>query len=405
LKGLRVVDFTRVLAGPHCTKTLRDLGAEVIKIEPPGGDLGRVGLPFIGDMGLYYVQQNAGKRNLSIDLNWAEAREIVRELCRTADIVVENFRPGTLKRFGLGYDDVQAFNPRVVYASLSGYGQATSWSSRPAFAPTVQAETGFTDIVAGHFGDALTEPRNDACSHADVYTGLQGVIAILAALQHRNQTGEGQYIDVSMAATMLSINERAGALLSGIDTEGEPIALSANESHIFDLGDGRKITIASSPLYSPIFMRYCAMMRRNDLMNDPRYATAKTRRENLPSLLAEVRSWIMTFSDLSELQAQVSEAGLAIGSIRAITEFAESEWVKEWNAVVPVDDRSGGTTPMPGNPWIFSKSTLPEPGSPAFQGEHNAQILDEYQIPADQIKDLQDRRILLSRRKPMGAFD
>ena len=315
LAGLRVVDFTRVLTGPHCAKALRDLGADVIKIEPPAGDIGRLSLPHIGDMSLYFAQQNAGKRALSIDLNWPEAREIVAGLCAAADVVVENFRPGTLARFGLGWADLRAKNPALIYASLSGYGQATSWSSRPAFAPTVQAETGHTAMVADHFGEALTEPRGDACSHADVYTGLQGVIAILAALQHRTRTGEGQHVDVSMAATMLSVNERAGALLSGLDTDGEPIALSANESHIFDLGDGRRITIAASPISTPIFARYRAMMRRNDLVRDPRFATARLRRANLAALLAEVRAWILTFADLDALQAQVSEAGLAIGVV------------------------------------------------------------------------------------------
>jgi crotonobetainyl-CoA:carnitine CoA-transferase CaiB-like acyl-CoA transferase len=354
-------------------------------------------------MGLYYVQQNAGKRNLSIDLNWPEAREIVTDLCRTADVIVENFRPGTLDRFGLGYRDVQAFNQRVVYVSLTGYGQATSWRNRPAYAPTVQAETGLTAIVEEHF--ALAEPRNDACSHADVYTGLQGVIAVLAALQHRNRTGEGQYVDVSMAATMLSVNERASAQLSGIDTDGEPIALSANESHIFDLGNGRRIVIATSPIYSPMFLRFCAMMRRTDLLGDPRFATARLRREHLAALLAEVKDWIMTFTDMEQLQVQVSESGLAIGLIRTAKEFAEGEWVKEWGAVVQIDDRSGGTTPMPGNPWLFSRSQLPPPGRPAFQGEHNQEILAERGVPADRIETLRQRHILLSRRSPTGPFD
>lgn len=405
LDGLRVIDFTRVLAGPHCTKALRDLGAQVIKIEPPAGDMGRVGLPHIGDMGLYFVQQNAGKRNVSLDLNWEEAREIATKLCRNADVIVENFRPGTLRRFGLSYDDVKVFNPKVIYASLSGYGQATSWRNRPAFAPTVQGETGLTAIVERHFGEALSEPRNDACSHADIYTGLQGVIAILAALHDRDRTGEGQYVDVSMAATMLSVNERAGALLSGIDTDGEPIALSANESHIFQLSDGRKLTIAGSPIYTPMFTRYCAMMRRNDLRNDPRYATANLRRQNLTALLAEVRAWLTTFDDLQQLQVQVSEAGLAVGEIRTLTEFADSAWVKEWGALVDVDDRLGGTTRMPGNPWLFSRSILPPPGVPAFQGEHNVEILTEYQFAPERIRDLQSRRVLLSRRNPVGAYD
>lgn len=406
LEGLRVIDFTRVLAGPHCTKALRDLGADVTKIEPPAGDLGRVGLPHVDGLGLYYVQQNAGKRNLSLDLNYAEAREIVKDMCRDADVIVENFRPGTLARFGLGYEDVSAFNPGVIYVSMSGYGQSTSWRNRPAFAPTVQAETGLTAIVQDHFGEALIEPRGDACSHADVYTGLQGVIAVLAAVQHRNKTGEGQYVDVSMAATMLSVNERAGALLSGIDTDGEPIALSANESHIFEMSDGTRLTIAASPIYSPMFTRYCAMMRRSDLLTDPRYATANLRRKNLAPLLAEVRAWLGTFDNLEQLQAQVSEAGLAVGRVRTISEFSESEWVKEWNAVVEVDDRAGGTVRMPGNPWIFSRSELPAPGVPAFQGEHNEEILAERKISPEKIADLQERKVLLSRRGPFGSsFD
>jgi CoA:oxalate CoA-transferase len=405
LEGLRVVDFTRVLAGPHCTKALRDLGADVIKIEPPSGDLGRVGLPYVGGIGLYYVQQSAGKRNISLDLNYAEAREIVTGLCRDADIIVENFRPGTLARFKLGYEDVRPANPRVIYVSLSGYGQSTSWRNRPAFAPTVQAETGLTTIVQDHFGEALSEARSDACSHADVYTGLQGVIAVLAALQDRHRTGEGQHVDVSMAATMLSVNERAGALLSGIETDGEPIALSANESHIFEMADGTRLTIAGSPIYSPIFLRFCAMMRRTDLLSDPRYATARLRRENLATLLAEIRAWLGTFENLEQLQAQVSEAGLAVGRVRSLEQFADTDWVKEWNAVVDVDDRAGGTVRMPGNPWKFSRSELPPPGAPAFQGEHNEEILGEQKVDVEKVADMKRRKVLLSRRSPLVAFD
>ena len=405
LQNLRVIDFTRVLAGPHCTKILRDLGADVTKIEPPAGDAGRAGVPHIHNMSVYYTQQNAGKRNISIDLNYPEAREIVRDFCRDADVIVENFRPGTLARFGLGYDQVREFNPNIVYVSISGYGQVGPWRNRPAFAPTVQAETGLTDILEHHYGEALSELRNDACSHADLYTGLQGVIAVLAALAHRNRTGEGQYVDVSMAATMLSVNERAGAQLSGIDTKGEPVALSAPESHIFDLPDGRRVTIAASPIYTPMFVRYCAMMRRTDLLTDSRFASAPLRRANLKALLAEVRGWILTFADLDELQAQVSEGGLAIGVIRSTQELAESEWAKDWGAVVEVNDRGGGTVRMPGPPWRFSRSTLPSPGLPAYQGEHNVELLAERSVSQAVIEDLRQRRVLLSRRSPRGAYD
>lgn len=405
LEGVRVIDFTRVLAGPHCTKILRDLGADITKIEPPAGDVSRTGVPHVNGMSVYYTQQNAGKRNLSIDLNWPEARAIVADMCRGADVIVENFRPGTLARFGLGYEQVKVENPGVVYVSMSGYGQEGAWRSRPAFAPTIHAETGLVDIVQNHFGEALSEIRQDACSHADVYTGLHGAIAVLAALKHKDRTGEGQHVDVAMAATMLSVNERLGAQLSGLDTQGEPVALAAPDSHIYELADGRRVTIASSPVATSAFTRYCGMMRRTDLLGDPRYATAHLRRQNLKPLLAEVRAWIATFTDLDQLQAQVSEVSLAIGEVRTAAEFAATDWVREWGAVVEVDDRNGGTTRIPGAPWRFSASQLPPQGPPSFQGEDNEAILAEHGLDSETIATLQDRRVLLSRRTPRGAYD
>jgi crotonobetainyl-CoA:carnitine CoA-transferase CaiB-like acyl-CoA transferase len=154
-----------------------------------------------------------------------------------------------------------------------------------------------------------------------------------------------------------------------------------------------------------MFSRYCAMMRRNDLLSDPRFATARLRRQHLAALLAEVRSWLLTFDDLELLQAQVSEGGLAVGVVRSASEFAESEWAKEWGALVDVDDRSGGTLRMPGTPWHFSKSTLPAPGIPAFQGEHNVEVLSERNVSDARIEDLKARGILLSRRSPAGTYD
>jgi CoA:oxalate CoA-transferase len=139
-------------------------------------------------------------------------------------------------------------------------------------------------------------------------------------------------------------------------------------------------------------------MRRSDLLTDPRFATAKLRRENLASLLVEVRAWLGTFDNQEQLQAQVSEAGLAVGQVRSTSEFAKSDWVREWNAVVEVDDRNGGAVRMPGNPWIFGGSELPAPGAPAYQGEHNEEILRELNVPDVRIRDLQERNILLSRR-------
>jgi crotonobetainyl-CoA:carnitine CoA-transferase CaiB-like acyl-CoA transferase len=190
LDGVRVVDFTRVLAGPHCTKHLLDLGAEVIKIEPPQGDMTRLSFPRHDDISGYYAQQNAGKRNLSIDLNVPAAREVALELCDTADVIVENFRPGALSAFGLDYESVAVRNPAVVYVSISGYGQTGECRTRMAYAPTIQAETGFTRNTLTQFGVEGNQRHSDALSHADVYAGLHAAIAALAALQQRRVSGK-----------------------------------------------------------------------------------------------------------------------------------------------------------------------------------------------------------------------
>jgi CoA:oxalate CoA-transferase len=400
LDGVRVLDFTRVLAGPHCVKILRDLGASVIKVEPPSGDLARLAVPISGGTSHYYAQQNAGKRNLSIDLNFPIGREIVMELCERADVIVENFRPGTLAFYGLDYRSVADKNPRIVYVSISGYGQAGPWRSRAGFAPTVQAETGFTEALLRHFRLDGEGARNDFSSHADVYTGLEAAIATLAALQQRNATGFGQQVDVAMAATMLAVNERLHAQLSDIDTDGEPAALSASDSPIIDLPGGVRVTIAGSPVYTPIFHRYCAIMRRTDLLSDPRFLTPHLRKENERELLAEVRNWLLTFSDFESIEAQVKVGGLAIGVVRTTEEFIDCEWSRHRRPVVEMDDGAGGVIRVPRPPWLFSEAVLEAPTMVARRGEHNVDVLSELGLSEEEIKELEAAGVLSSDSNP-----
>ena len=280
LEGIRVVDFSRVLAGPHCAKTLLDLGATVTKIEPPGGDLSRRAFPHEGQISGYYAQQNAGKRNLSIDLNVPGAREIVVELCNRADVIVENFRPGALEAFALDHDTIAQTNPGVVYASISGYGQHGPWRSRMAYAPTVQAETGITANTVDHFA-RTGQLRSDALSHADVYSGLHATIAILAALAHRERTGQGGYVDVAMAAVMVSINERVHADLSDAELGDERTILGATDGPFFTGPGGEQFASPMSLVGSMSFPFYLAAMRRPDLGEDPHHpgaAAAQPRR-------------------------------------------------------------------------------------------------------------------------------
>ncbi len=379
LNGLKVVDFTRVLAGPHFTKILCDMGAQVIKIEHPvSGDLARVGSPFTGLFSHYFAQQNAGKKCLSIDLNIDEGREIIKKLCLEADIVAENFRPGTLKAFDLDYKNLKLINEKIIYVSISGYGQEGPYRGRAAFAPTVHAECGTANAKFKHLGVDINDHKNmqSDFSHADVYTGLEATVACLAALNHRNVTGEGQHVDVSLAATMLAVNEKAHAELAGLDDKkDEPFALSAPDSPFIKLPDGQIVVIAASPILTPVFFRYVRMMRRNDLLDMPIYKTAKLRRKNITSLMKEVSNWAATFRNIEDLEAQVGEAGLAVGKLRTMKDFAEGEWGKYWGAIRKLKDGKGGTIKVPGLPWKFSRSNCVPDNHLATRGMDNTKIL------------------------------
>ena len=399
LDGLRVVDFARVLAGPHCGKMLLDLGADVIKIEPPSGDMSRMAYPRRGEISGYYAQQNAGKRNLSIDLKVPGAREVVLRLCDTADVIVENFRPGTLATFGLDYPTVSARNPRVVYASMSGYGQRSVWSSRMAYAPTVQAETGFTQNTANQFGGEGTTGdgrlRSDSLSHADVYTGMHGVIAVLAALAERERTGAGQHVDVAMAAVMTYVNERVHYDLSDDDLGAERPILGATDCPFFLSPEGKTFVSPFSLVGSLTFPFYCAAMRRPDLLDDPRFRTPASRLANRDALHQIIQTWIYTFADMASLDAQFDEAKIATGQLRDIRDFAASDFALEWGVTRAVPDRDGGTMTIPGSPWHFGGTKgEDEPGPaepvqvPARQGEHNEEILAELGFDAAQVRDL-----------------
>lgn len=403
LDGIRVVDFSRVLAGPLCARTLQDLGAEVIKIEPPSPDVSRFAFPSTDGMSGYYAQQNAGKRNVSINLNVPGAYELVLKLCDTADVVVENFRAGTLGFFGLDYETLAKRNPRLIYASITGYGQGGPWRSRMAYAPTVQAEAGFTENSIRHYGDTLTEPRTDSLSHADVYAGLQATVAILAALNSRQKSGQGQCIDVAMAATLIAVNERAHVDLSDEDIGAEPAVLGATDCAFFVGPDGENFTVATSIIGSRTFPSWLRAMRRVDLLEDGRFASAAARRLNFGALHQVIQTWMLTFPDITALDAQLDEAKIAMGEIRSIKELTESEWSDYWGAVQLVSDRSGGEYRLPGRPWQFSGDELTPIGAPAFQGEHNNAVFGELGIGEPELQRLAAAGVFVTHHRVLAS--
>src|SRR5437773_1758448 len=204
LDGIRVLDFSIMLAGPYCARLLADVGAEVIKIEPPEGDDMRLRSPLRDGDSTYFGQLNAGMRSLALDLKNVEAIELVHRLVAEADILVENFRPGVMDRLGLGYDALRKINPRLIYCSISGYGQSGPAAERAAYAMIVHAESGFDRSLARYAGDR-DRPASGAIFVADVLGGIFGFSAIQTALVHRARTGQGQRIDVALMDCMLNL--------------------------------------------------------------------------------------------------------------------------------------------------------------------------------------------------------
>ncbi|MGB4054379.1 MAG: CoA transferase, partial [Porticoccaceae bacterium] len=246
-----------------------------------------------------------------------------------------------------------------------------------------------------HFADNLKTPQTDALSHADVYAGLQAVIGVLAALHQRQKTGQGQHIDVAMAATIMAINEHAHVDLNGFELEDEPAILGATGGSFFTGPDGEIFITALSLVGTITFRFFMAAMRRADLARDPRFATPGARRANIEALKHIVQAWVWSFPNMAALDAQLDEAKIAIGEVRSLQDIAESEWAEYWTATHEVSNRNGGSFKLPGRPWKFSSGELPLPTAPALQGEHNIEVLTALGYDNAAIEGLADAGVLV----------
>ena len=398
LAGVRVLDLTRVLSGPHATRMLADLGAEVIKLEPPDGDLTRFSAPRVGSMATYFLQQNAGKASISLDLSHPEAVDLVRRLAAHCDVLIENFRPGVMERLGLGADALLAVAPRLVYVSISGYGATGPWRQRRAYAPVIGAESGMTRAQADGRGGVVV---NDPHSHADVYTALEAATAVLAALYQREHTGRGQWIDVSMAETMLYVNEHVHDHLYDGPVDRRWIrSFQPAEYPVLVVADGTTLVISGHPAERGTFDRFIAAMERLDLADDPRFVDVPTRLDHLDDLMDLMRAWAATLPDAHTLEARLAAQGLAAGVVRSVRDLADTTWATERGSIVRVDDRQGGTVRVPAPPWRFSQASVGAHEGPRFRGEDNHRVLrDLLGLDDAALADL-DARGVLSQRLP-----
>jgi len=388
-----VLDLSRVLSGPSCGKALADLGADVIKVEPPEGDLTRTAQPRIGGVPVYFAQQNCGKRCVSVDLHAAAGRDIVARLADASDVLIENFRPGVLDRLGLSYATVRARNPRLIYCSITGYGQDGSMAARRAYAPVMHAELGVMEFAARKLH---AEPRPEAVSHADLYTGLQATVAVLAALVHRDHTGEGQHIDVSMAETMLQATEWTAVEVNGGTGDLLHVFGSFN-APVLRLGDGTVVHVPGDPVST--FPAWCVAMGRSDLTTDERFASREARHANRAAMLHELQEFAGSFPSFADFEAAVGTARLAVGAMHSLTDVATAPWARERGAFVDVGD-NGMHLNLPRSPFRFSAASAGTSGRPAWQGEHNRAVLREVLEMDDSAIDALVRDGVLIERPP-----
>ena len=366
LERVRVLDFTTTIAGPHCTRLLADLGAEVVKIEAPEGDMMRTRPPLRNGASTSFGQLNAGKKSIALDLKTPQAVEAVRRLVATADVVVENFRPGVMRRFGLDYDALAPIKPELIYCAISGYGQTGPSSQLPAYAPVIHAASGYDLAHMAYQGE---ERRPDYCGIyiADVLTGTYAFGAIMTALYHRQLTGRGQMIDVSMLESMLSLTlSEIQAAQFSLPPMGRPVfgPVATQDGYI-------NLSIASERT----FQNLAIASGHPQWVTDPRFAQYNDRRRNWGELIDELEGWSRGRTT-EEVQARFDQHGVPSSPYRTVKQAMADPQLAHRRAFAEIHDAGGSFRAV--NP-PFRMSGTPSAASPhvAALGEHTEELLAE----------------------------
>ena len=360
LAGLRVLDMARVVAGPFAGRMLSDLGADVVKIEPPGGDMTRLWGEVRHGLSGFFTQQNAGKRNVCIDLKVAGGADLVLRLAARADVLIENFRPGVLAKLGLTWDALRAVNPALIMLSVTGFGQDGPDRDRPAFAPVIHAESGLIARQAAFDGNWPTDPM---LSIADTNAALHGLSAVLAALYLRQRTGGGQHIDLAMLDTMIVTDDYAHH-----EVDRHPIVRLGG--HVFD-ATGGPILLAGEMRY--IWRQVHHVHGVEDGLTGDESLDVK-----IPARRDAVAAWIRSFSSRTELKAAIEACGVAWGDVRGWDDVVDAPTVTARGMITEIDDRGGGRRGIVQSPYRFSDATAGVRGPVAFRGEHNTEVLREW---------------------------
>ncbi|PTQ56039.1 MAG: L-carnitine dehydratase/bile acid-inducible protein F [Candidatus Carbobacillus altaicus] len=374
LHGVRVVDLSRVLAGPFATMILADLGAEVIKVEPPGGDETRSwGPPYLAEeMSAYYLTVNRGKRSIIVDFNDAEALQSLKQLIRTADVVVENFKPGTLKRWGLDWDTLKRDHPSLIYASISGFGETGPERERPGYDFIVQAMGGLMTITGQHDGP----PLKVGVAVSDLAAGFYTVIGILAALWERARSGEGQHIDTSLldATVTLLANTALNYFVSG----NEPVRCGNAHPNIvpyeaFEAEDGLIVVAVGNDRQ---FRTFCRVIHREDLALNPSFSTNRDRVMHRSELVGDISRTLKT-KPARYWEDVFTKAGIPIGRVLSFGELFSHPQILARDMVKTLEHPTLGSIPQLGSALKFSRTPVMLGTPPPLPGEHTEVILEE----------------------------
>ena len=372
LQNIRVLDLSRVLAGPYCTMVLGDLGAEVIKVEPPEGDETRGwGPPFAGGESAYYLCVNRNKRGMVVNLKTEDGRNILRELALKSDVLVENFRPGTLKKFGLDYETLHGLNPRLVFCSISGFGQTGPLRDMPGYDFMIQAMGGIMSIT----GEPEGEPMKVGVAVADLFAGQNAVIAILAALQARTITGEGQFIDIALFDSQLGwlANVASNFLISGKNPKRYGNA-HANivPYQSFRAKDGWLVVAVGNDKQ---FEAFCAVIEKLELASDARFMTNQARVKNREALVFILKPVFLEKS-VDEWLSLIGDK-FPCGPINNFEQVFAMPHVEEREMLVQMKHPTIGALPLVGSPLKMVGTPISYRLPPPLMGEHTNSILKD----------------------------
>lgn len=361
LDHLKVLDFSRVLAGPFAGRMLCDLGADVVKVEPPEGDVTRLWGRVVANIPGYYHQQNAGKRNICIDLRAPGACDLVFELVRKADILIENYRPDVMARLGLGYDTLREINPRLIMLSISGFGHDGPESHRPAYAPIVHAEVGLIER-ASRRGNI---PHRDLpLSVADTNASLHGLVGLLSAVIMRARTNLGQHIDIAMVDATIATDDQLHYDLEDSEDTG-PLPNDTWET-------------AVGPILVSADFRYLWRLLTTELgVEDPTNKDMELS-EKIRLRREVVANYMQTLTSWEQIESSMDEINIAWGRVRPAAQVGEQPTVESRGAIVEIDDRAGSTRPITQSPYRFSNAKSGVRGPAAHRGEHNTAVLNEW---------------------------